>query len=401
MTAVRRADRQGEWWIDFRYRSRRVRRLSPVQTKRGAEQMERQVRAELSEDEAHGRNPFAGPPPKFAEFAERWMREYVATTNRPSSSYSKVIAMRTHLVPTFGHLRLDEITTATADAFSARLKCAGTAPKTICNLLSMLRASLVTANEWGLLRAIPRIRRLSVPDPAYRYLTVDESRRLLAAAEGKWRAFILFLLHTGLRFSEAAALKPEDLDFDRSCPYVRVWKGGHRGVPGPTKSGRLREVPLTPEVVQALSEHSADGELLFPRSDGGMMSPASAAKYLYRICDHAGIKRHGWHVLRHTFATRLGATGVAVHVLKELLGHSSIKMTLRYMHVERESVESTVALIRRAIPGPVAEHFGHQMATKAEIAVRNRSSELQREPLFPAEPSKKPTYAVGVHSWSG
>src|ERR1039457_1234458 len=62
MAAQRRIDRHNEWWIDFRYRRKRIRKRSPVQTKRGAEQYERQLRQEFSDDEAHGKNPFAEPP---------------------------------------------------------------------------------------------------------------------------------------------------------------------------------------------------------------------------------------------------------------------------------------------------------------------------------------------------
>jgi hypothetical protein len=76
MTAIRRADRDGEWWVDFRWKGRRIRCKALVQSKRGAEQFERDLRRRFSEDEDHGMDPFAGPPPKFADFSERWMREY-------------------------------------------------------------------------------------------------------------------------------------------------------------------------------------------------------------------------------------------------------------------------------------------------------------------------------------
>src|SRR5262249_44933712 len=69
MPVARRKDRANEWWVTIHWRGRRVRRLSPVQTKRGAVEFERQLRTEYLKDEAHGVDPLAGPPPTLDEFA--------------------------------------------------------------------------------------------------------------------------------------------------------------------------------------------------------------------------------------------------------------------------------------------------------------------------------------------
>ncbi len=185
-----------------------------MQTKRGAEQFERQLRQVFTEDVAHGKNPFLAPP-KFAEFSERWMRDFVEPNNRPSVQRDKRIVLRLHLLPTFGALRLDEIDTAAIDALAAEKIRAGFKPKTVNNILSVLHTSLVTAVDWGALRSVPRVHWRKVPEPRYRVLTDAEEQALLRVIpDGFWRALVIFFLHTGARFSEAAAAKWDDLDLN-------------------------------------------------------------------------------------------------------------------------------------------------------------------------------------------
>ncbi len=341
MAAVRRADRQGEWWVDFRHRGRRVRRLSPVQTKRGAEQLERQIRAELSEDEAHGRNPFAGPPPKFAEFAERWMREYVVPRNRPSALREKRSYLRVHLLPAFGSTRIDRIDQGAIDCFVST-KSATLAPKTVNNILTTLRCSINVAHDWGLVRTVPRIRQLRVTEQPFRYLSDEELSALVNAAPSAfWRLFFLFLARTGCRFGEAAGLCWEDVHLDET-PCVRIHRAAAAGVIGPTKTGKARTVPLAPDIADALRRvRHADG-LVFPRQSGGPMRPDSTKDVLHRACDRAGLARIGWHALRHTFATMLCARNVPISQIQRLLGHSTILMTTRYAHVRQEDLHLSV-----------------------------------------------------------
>jgi hypothetical protein len=163
MAAIKRRDRNGEWWVDFRHRRRRVRKRSPVQTKRGAEQYERQLRQEFAEDETNGRNPFVGPAPKLREFVPRWFAEYVAPRNKRSTANEKRYAFSSHLLPAFGEFRLDEITSGTIARFTAERLGSGLGPKRVKNLLTVLRRCLATARDWGLIRTIPHIEWPRVP----------------------------------------------------------------------------------------------------------------------------------------------------------------------------------------------------------------------------------------------
>ncbi len=65
---------------------------------------------------------------------------------------------------------------------------------------------------------------------------------------------------------------------------------------------------------------------------------------LNRITRRAGLRHIGWHVLRHSFASQLAATGVPIIAIKELLGHSDINMTMRYAHLAPSTLRTAVSI---------------------------------------------------------
>ena len=352
MAATKRANRNGEWWVDFRYRGKRIRKRSPIQTKRGTEAYERQLLCEFQEDEAHGKNPFVEPP-KFAEFAERWMRDYVDPHNRPSSAYSKRGALRRHLLPQFGNANLDAIKTEQIDAFAARMRREGRSPKTVNNVLSMLRSSLTCAHSWGLLSHVPEFHWQKVPSQGYRFLEPDQAHRLLNAASTKnddpsfWYALILFFLRTGGRFSEVAVLKWTDLSLDAARPFVRFWRGRSSNVEGPTKTNRCRDVPLASDLVPVLQSMGRSADRVFEHYPGALIKADNLLWSLKRLCTKANVPQISWKDLRHTFATDLTREGVPLNTVSRLLGHTTLHMTMRYAHTPETSMFEAVELLAR------------------------------------------------------
>jgi len=363
MPAVRRSDRRDEWWVDFRYKRRRIRRRSPIQTRRDAERYERDLLASFGEDENAGRDPFAGPPPTLVQFTKRWMTAYVVVQNRRSSACAKEQILRLHLLPALGDRRLDEIDTSAIDSLAAKL-AKSHRPKTVNNILSVLRTALAQAQEWGLLRAVPKVRWLRVGQQPFRYLERHELDRLLAAAPpDRWREFLTVLAHTGLRFGELAALTWDDVVLT-GAPRIQITKAASRQIIGPTKAGRSREVPLNAVAIQALAAVRHDASLVFPSPTGAPWSSSSTGKHLHRICREAGLKPFGWHTLRHTFATRLVQTGVSLPVVQKLLGHTTITMTARYTHVDTATMQSAVQMLTVCRSSDTLEGtIGHLMVT--------------------------------------
>jgi len=317
-----------------------------MQTKRGTESFERTLRNEMTEDVEAGRDAFAGPCPFYRDFARRWTKNYVEVNNRPSTVSDHKAILKNHLLPAVGHLRLDEVTTAHIDSLASRLKRAGRTSKTINNIMSVLRCSLAVAHDWGELRVIPKVRWQKAAEQPYRYLTPVETARLLAATDdGFWHTFLLVLLHTGMRFGEAAGLRWEDVDLEPPNPTAHVRRAVSRGRLQPTKTGRLRDIPLTTEVVSALQQLPRRGDLIFPRQDGRPMNPGDTNFKIKKFCRVAGIAPSGWHMTRHTFATTLMAASAPIRAVQELLGHTTIQMTARYAHVAPSTLRNTIDIL--------------------------------------------------------
>lgn len=337
------------WWADFRFNGTRYRKKAPLNTKGGAQTYEVFLRGELAK---HGSLQHLEPqpaPPKpatFAEFTERWMRQYVATMNKWSEQYSKGKILRAYLVPAFGSLSLADITPARIAALQAELasgRCSRPSrplrPKTVNNILAVLRKCLAVAVEWGELQSLPVIRPMRVGPARFRYLRDEEVAAMLDAAPGSWRTMILVAAKTGLRYSELAGLRWEDVDLERRI--VVVQRGKVLGRIDAPKNGRTRRVPITSDVADALGA--------FPTRSGPVFTHFETYRQAWRAIHEtsqaAGLGAIGWHALRHTFASKLVSAGVPIRSVQELLGHQSITMTMRYSHLGPQELRAAIEVL--------------------------------------------------------
>ena len=299
----------------------------------------------------------------FESFADQFLA-LARAKNKPSEVEAKESILRVHLKPAFGAKRLDAIGYADIQDYAAmKVKGPGNlnglCPKTVNNHLTVLRRFLVVARKRGLIEAVPEIEWLKSPKPEFDFLDFEEADRLVAAADGEWAATIFVGLRTGLRQGELLALRWEDVDLSKGLLSVR--RSVTRGVVTTPKSGKGREVPLGDEVLAALKKHRhLRGELVFCAIDGSMLGKNECKHPLWRACKRAGLRRGGWHVLRHTFASHLVMRGVPLKVVQELMGHATVEMTMRYAHLSPHVPREAVRLLDRR---------GHSVATDSgEVA---------------------------------
>lgn len=339
------------WWVDFMFKGRRVRKKSPVDTKRGAESHERELRENL----AGGKNLDGTDPssPLFSEHLKDWLKTYpLVKGNRPSEIRSKECIARVHLGPAFGHLRLAEITEEVIDAFTAD-KLRGDpeadpprrplAPKTVHNILTVLARCLKSAA--AKLPRVPTTNKPRVFMPDFDWLKADEVPLVLDAARDQDdRTMILFALDTGARAGELLALRWGDLDFHNRKVVFR--HSSTRGMVGPTKSGKTRDVPMTGRLKDALNAYKhLRGPLVFCRDDGKPLRLGQLHEAIWRTCRKAGLREIRWHDLRHTFASHLVSAGVPLPQIQAWLGHSTITMVLRYAHMAPEQNADMIGVL--------------------------------------------------------
>jgi site-specific recombinase XerD len=168
-----------------------------------------------------------------------------------------------------------------------------------------------------------------VPHGVPEILSGSEITQLLDAVESmKHRAIIMTAYGAGLRVSEVCSLQVEDIDSKRMTIRVRHGKGD-----------QARYVPLPERVLFLLRRYWAlerpKKPWLFAGSQAGCpLSPASVRYHLTTAAKKTGLaKRVSPHVLRHTFATHLLELGTDIRVIQMLLGHRSIRSTVRYTRV--------------------------------------------------------------------
>lgn len=334
------------WMIDINFErpdgsTERIRKVSPVPTRRGAEQHERSIRAALV-DGTYGKREEA---PTVAAFEDEFISVYARVENKNSEVEAKKRHLKNHIVPFFGRMRLDQIGPEHVARYKAAKLKDDYDPKSINNQLAVLRKLLAVAVDWGRIEHVPAVKWLMrAAPPPFDFLTFEEGERLVNATSPEWRAMVIVALKTGLRHGELLALRWEDVDLVAGRLVVRQALSGKK-IDTP-KNHKSREVPLSDEAMAALKAHRhLRGPLVFCTEKGELMTRCACRWPLWSACTKASLRRIGWHVLRHTFASHLVMRGAPLKAVQELLGHADMTMTMRYAHLSPDARRDAVRLL--------------------------------------------------------
>ena len=369
---------QSAWVVDVEFthadgRVERVQKTAPVNSRRGAEQYERDLRTAL----LNGTYGKASEVPTVADMSVALL-EHTRLRRKYSTGVFYGLMLEKHIVPALGNLRVTEVTPERIDRF-ARAMTDGRKPKTVNNVLGVLGRLLRFSVDRGVLAVAPRVGKLTLPPDSIRFLSFAEADAFIdAAAESPtWSAQVVVALRTGLRIGELLALRWEDVDLHAGRLLVRrsVWQG----VESTPKGGRPREIPLSDQALQALGSHPHRGRCVFARLDGERRDRHGCTRALYTIAERAGqAVPFGWHVLRHTFASHLAMRGVPLKAVQELMGHATMEMTLRYAHLAPDVRRDAVQLLD--LPAQHRRNMALPASTSTWSYGGNRAGELGFEP---------------------
>lgn len=267
----------------------------------------------------------------------RWWaqrRAEVATKARNESQW------RNHVKPAFGSWPLASLTSWEIEGWVSGMVAAQVGPETVASSLRLLRYLLAEAVRHRLIGVNPA-ELVSAPTPPKhvdRYVSREEADRIIGALDGADALFVSLLFETGLRWSEAAALRGRNVDLMRE--QLTVEKSLRRdGTDKDPKTGAgTRQVPLTTDLVRDLSVHLAgrdrDG-YVFTTAEG---TPLAYTNWRRRVwvpaVERAGIDKP-WptaHDARHAYGSWLGAAGMGQADIARLMGHGSTRSTERYVH---------------------------------------------------------------------
>jgi integrase len=267
-----------------------------------------------------------------------------------------------------GKKQLDEITVADVETWRVKRQQVGRAATTINRDVATLNSALAKAVDWNLLDQHPlsKLKPLKVDKRKKpRYLSKDEEKRLYAAlvarddkkrtereSGNRWREerghdlkpelgifcdnltpMVTLAINTGLRRGELWNLCWSDIDLKKQILTV-LGKGA--------KSGQTRHIPLNADAVSALKTHRGSA---LPLPHKPVFGRAEFRTAWEGVLSDAEISGFRFHDLRHTFASKLVMAGVPLNTVRELMGHSSLEMTLIYAHLAPDNLKEAVDLI--------------------------------------------------------
>lgn len=304
----------------------------------------------------------------FGSLSEEWL--IIKAPQLKASSVAKYSnLLDSYLIPEFGESQTSDITRSDIFHFSRKLlvsggiKAEGLNPKTVNAVLSLAKNILEYAkSEKGI--SIADIRHISVrqPQKPFRILSRDEQLRLsefLCENPTPCHLGILLCLYTGLRIGEICALRWDDICLNEHYIHVRRTmqriqlkreQGKSRTeviIQEPKSSCSVRKIPIPDEILMLLQHAKRrEGEAFLLTGTVGFIEPRSMENHFKSAVRECGINDINFHALRHTFATRCVEIGFDIKSLSEILGHSSVSITLnRYVHPSMELKQKNMNML--------------------------------------------------------
>jgi integrase len=335
---------------------------------------------ELWRESAESPPPSSGAPQPvpvtFAEAAAEYLR--YATEDRgckPSTVRGYSNSIKVHLLPVFGSMKLSDITVQEIERWRAGMSSIrlerDLSNKTKNNLLVLMHAIFRHAVKlYGLpanpVASVDRFRVRSSGD--IQVFSPEEVWALVRAAGSEADAAIfLTAAFTGLRRGELLGLRWRDVDFAGSTIRVRAsYAAGKLTTP---KSGKVRAVPMAPDVASALARlgdrerFTGDDDFVFAGELGPPLDGDALSSRYRDALARASLRPLRFHDLRHTFGTRMIAKA-DIRRVQEWMGHADIQTTMKYLHYAPRSEDAAL----------VAEAFG----TGSSASARSRLARQRR-----------------------
>lgn len=314
MSLYKRKD-SPNWWVKLSHNGRRIQHSTGTSDKAKAREYHDKLKASLWDQERLGIKPSR----TWNEAVVRYLGEM---SHKASHSDDKV-----HLrwVDRFlGGLELGRINRDLLDRILSARQADGVANSTVNRTLEVVRAVLRrAANEWEWLDRVPRVRMLPEPKRRIRWLTREETDRLIAELPEHLRTMVRFSLETGLRRSNVTGLEWSQVDLARRTAWIH---------PDQAKARKAIAVPLSAAAVVVIREQIGKHSRHVFSFRGKPVRQVNTKAWRLAL-QRAGIENFRWHDLRHTWASWHVQAGTPLHVLQELGGWECVEMVRKYAHL--------------------------------------------------------------------
>jgi integrase len=292
----------------------------------------------------------------FADAAAEWLRFIEEDRERkPSTLRDYRSALNAHLLPAFRARPIEAITTEEIEIW--RRSLTGLSNRSKNKLLIQLHGIFRRAQTVWAIPVNPLARVEKHPMRAsgdIRVFSPEEVWALVrAAASGQDAAIFLTAAFTGLRMGELIALRWRDVDFAGNTIRVRASYAG-RALTSP-KSGKVRSVPMAPDIASALAQlgqrenWTGEDDSVFVGDAGGFLDGSALRRRYKAALERAGLRSLRFHDLRHTFGTRMIAQA-DIRRVQEWMGHADIQTTMRYLHYAPHAQDAELVAAAFRVP---------------------------------------------------
>lgn len=286
-------------------------------------------------------------PLQFSTWADEWLRkkEILVEKKVRTPSYLKELKRFVEIYKGFfGEMDIRDIGNKVIDDFFLSIRGK---PKYQANILSCLHKMLADAMDWGDIKVMPKFPKIEVPEYDFQPIDLETQDLIINSIEDKMdRAYILFCAREMVRPSETRALCWDAVDLAHNKVTIKrhfslseLWTA--------TKSRAIKVLPLDPDVkvlLEGLPRH-IKSPFVFHKEDGRPYSESYARKLWNRITGEMGIRISLYQGTRHSSATE-AATRVSMDVISEFLGHTSQRMSRRYVKQNADRLKGALRVVK-------------------------------------------------------
>lgn len=328
-----------------------------------ANQRSKKVETELYGDSMKLRESMS-----FSSFAENWLMAKISAGLSPSSIDNYRAYLRVNISPFFSTQDIKHIQKPDVEKMQRELRLKHNAKGTN-NIMAVVKSIFKDAHRDGYLLKNPAeyVSKLKEPPQTEMYWTKAEINQFLQMnIQHPMYDFFLIALNTGMRKGELGALQWDRVDFHLNQITVTRTRDIY-GLKETTKTNLRRIVPmnsLTRARLLKIFSKRTDSPYVFLKEDGSPLEIHHVYRDFTQAQKRAKImNRIPFHGLRHTFASQFMMNGGNVFDLQKILGHTDIKMTLRYAHYSNEHLQKAMAGFEL---GVIQNEANHILTTKAD-----------------------------------
>jgi integrase len=369
--------RGGVYWYRFMWKGKVIRESAKTGSDKTARKIEAGHRTRLAEGLVDIREKKAAPT--FKEFCTGRIEPYAKALSPTTFVWYRSGTRALLKYATLSGMPLDEIRGEHAAGFAAWRTSQEVVPGTINSSLRVLRRILRLAADWGVIEVAPKIQLLAGEARRERVITPKEEAAYLAVCLPLLKDVATVLFDTGLRPDELHRQRWEQI----------IWpNAGKRGaihvLTGKSTATR-RFIPMRPGVLGALEARweaqgkPATGWVWPAPTKTEHISHDSTKKMHKKALKDSKVTPFVLYSLRHTFLTRLGASGCDVWTLMKIAGHSSIQMSMRYVHPSADTIDRAYAAMSEEPAETIAIAGRHKNGHNRKLSARRVERKITRK----------------------